>query len=422
VRWRWNATTSLALPRFVGGNRVAPQLQRMKSEDLLASVFPDQVACAENLVGERQIPDHPLVAQTLHDCLHEAMDIEGLERLLRALEAGEARIVARDLTEPSPLAAEVLGARPYAYLDDAPLEERRTQAVMSRRFDPQSASDLGRLSPDAIDAVRAEAWPEAGSADEMHAVLLDIGFVTDDDVRRVSHWPGLLQRLARDGRATCFLSLLPLGEGGHRPDEGSAKSEALRVDRTLSRPFGAPSPDGRGESKKASGEVTVGTSACPIAIWVAAERLPQFDALFGAAQRDPAIVAPAEFAAVAWTPEDALVDIVRARLTALGPVPAAAIAASLALPGGELDVALLRLESEGYVMRGHFTPGADEIEWCERHQLSRIHRYTLQRLRREIEPVEARDFMRFLFEWQRVAADVQVAGPDALANVIAQLE
>ncbi len=386
VRWRWNATTSLALPRFVGGNRVAPQLQRMKSEDLLASVFPDQVACAENLVGERQIPDHPLVAQTLHDCLHEAMDIEGLERLLRALEAGEARIVARDLTEPSPLAAEVLGARPYAYLDDAPLEERRTQAVMSRRFDPQSASDLGRLSPDAIDAVRGEAWPEAGSVDEMHAVLLDIGFVTDDDVRRVSHWPGLLQRLARDGRATRVAL------------RGGEASEASRL--------------------KAAPTDEPGS----VAIWVAAERLPQFDALFGAALHDPPIVAPAEFAAIAWTPEDALVDIVRARLTALGPVPAAAIAASLALPGGELDVALLRLESEGYVMRGHFTPGADEIEWCERHQLARIHRYTLQRLRREIEPVEARDFMRFLFEWQRVATDARVAGPDALANVIAQLE
>jgi ATP-dependent Lhr-like helicase len=379
VRWRWNATTSLALPRFVGGSRVAPQLQRMKSEDLLASVFPDQVACAENLVGERQIPDHPLVAQTLHDCLHEAMDIEGLERLLRALEAGEARIVARDLTEPSPLAAEVLGARPYAYLDDAPLEERRTQAVMSRRFDPQSASDLGRLSPDAIDAVRAEAWPEAGSADEMHAVLLDIGFVTADEVRRLPHWPALLDRLARDARATCV-----------EPGAGTPPESPRKADRTV--------------------------------LWVAAERLPQFDALFPGAAHDPPIRAPAEFSATSWSAEDALVHVVRARLTALGSVHATDIAASLALPIGDVDIALLRLEAEGYVMRGHFTPGAAEVEWCERHQLARIHRYTLQRLRREIEPVEARDFMRFLFEWQRVAIHAQVAGPDALANIVAQLE
>ena len=134
VRWRWNATTALALPRFQGGSKVPPQLQRMKSEDLLATVFPDQVACLENIVGERQIPEHPLVAQTMHDCLYEAMDLAGLEKLLRRMEAGEVQFFCRDLTAPSPLAAEVLTARPYAYLDDAPLEERRTQAVMSRQW------------------------------------------------------------------------------------------------------------------------------------------------------------------------------------------------------------------------------------------------------------------------------------------------
>ena len=179
VRWRWNATTALALPRFVGGTKVAPQLQRMKSEDLLATVFPDQVGFAsENIVGERKIPDHPLVAQTLHDCLHEAMDLDGLLDLLRSLESGETRIVARDLVAPSPLAAEVLGAKPYAFLDDAPLEERRTQAVLNRRWaDPESASDLGRLDPDAIAAVRAEAWPEVRNADEMHEALIGLGII-----------------------------------------------------------------------------------------------------------------------------------------------------------------------------------------------------------------------------------------------------
>ena len=185
VRWRWNATASLALPRFQGGSKVPPQLQRMKGEDILATVFPDQVACLENIVGERQIPDHPLVAQTLYDCLHDAMDIEGLERLLRGLEAGEIRIVARDLTEPSPLAAEVLSARPYAYLDDAPLEERRTQAVTSRRWvDPATAADFGQLDIEAIEGVREEAWPEARSADEMHDALMTLGFVTGDEVAR----------------------------------------------------------------------------------------------------------------------------------------------------------------------------------------------------------------------------------------------
>lgn len=154
VRWRWNATNAMALPRFTGGNKVAPQLQRMKSEDLLASVFPDQVACAENLVGERQVPDHPLVTQTLQDCLHQAMDSEGWLQVLRGLESGAITVVARDLAAPSPLAAEALNARPYAFLDDAPLEERRTQAVQNRRYTPQTSDDLGRLDPDAIAGAR----------------------------------------------------------------------------------------------------------------------------------------------------------------------------------------------------------------------------------------------------------------------------
>ena len=157
TRWRWVAGVSLALPRFRGGKKVPPQLTRMAAEDLIATVFPDQLACAENLVGERVVPDHPLVRQTISDCLNDAMDIDGLERLLAGLESGDIRVVTRDLTEPSPLALEVLSARPYAYLDDAPLEERRTQAVMSRRWlDPETASDLGQLDAEAIARVRAE--------------------------------------------------------------------------------------------------------------------------------------------------------------------------------------------------------------------------------------------------------------------------
>ena len=155
-------TIALALPRFRGGKKVPAPLARMAAEDLLTAVFPDQVACAENLAGGAEIPDHPLVRQTIRDCLEEAMDIEGFEQLLRALESGEIQVVARDLTEPSPLALEVLSARPYAYLDDAPLEERRTQAVMSRRWlDPQSAADIGKLDAEAIQRVRDEAWPDA---------------------------------------------------------------------------------------------------------------------------------------------------------------------------------------------------------------------------------------------------------------------
>ena len=203
VRWRWNATTALALPRFVGGRKVAPQLQRMKSEDLLAAVFPDQVACAENLAGEREIPEHPLVAQTLYDCLYDAMDAEGWLTLLRRIEAGEVTLLARDVAAPSPLAAEALNARPYAYLDDAPIEERRTQAVQNRRYsDPSSADELGRLDADAIDGVRQEAWPRARNADEMHEALCELGVVTDEEAEHNEAWVGLLAALANSDRAT----------------------------------------------------------------------------------------------------------------------------------------------------------------------------------------------------------------------------
>src|SRR5690606_8058390 len=190
VRWRWNATTALALPRFVGGKKVAPQLQRMKSEDLLASVFPDQVACLENIVGEREVPDHPLVAQTLDDCLHEAMDTEGWLALLRAMEAGEVEVVARDLAAPSPFAAEALSARPYAFLDDAPLEERRTHAVMT----PGHAA--------AIEEVREQAWPRPRNVDEMHDTLMLMGAITGAEALANLHWPQLLEALAKDQRAT----------------------------------------------------------------------------------------------------------------------------------------------------------------------------------------------------------------------------
>jgi ATP-dependent Lhr-like helicase len=367
VRWRWNATTALALPRFVGGRKVAPQLQRMKSEDLLATVFPDQVACAENLVGEREVPDHPLVAQTLDDCLHEAMDTEGWLALLRKLESGEVEIVARDLTAPSPFAAEALNARPYAFLDDAPLEERRTQAVMSRRYaDADSAGDLGRLDPDAIAQVREQAWPQARNADEMHDALMGLGCVGAREALANAGWAELLRKLAKDHRAT-------------RIDAGAS-------------------------------------------LWFAAERLPQAQALYPGVAHAPAIEAPAEFAQQPWTREAALVELLRARLTGLGPVAAGALADALALPQLDVDMALLKLEGEGFAMRGRFTPGTQAEEWCERNLLARIHRYTIGRLRKEIEPVEQRDFMRFLFDWQRVSKATRVSGPEALAGVLAQLE
>ncbi len=197
-RWRWAAGIALALPRMRGGKRVPPQFARMEAEDLVGSVFPDQIACLENIVGEREVPDHPLVNQTLRDCLHEAMDIEGLERLLRGLEAGEISVVACDLTEPSPLALEVLSAKPYAFLDDAPLEERRTQAVMARRWlAPEAAAGIGRLDPEAIARVRSEAWLEPGNADELHDALSWLSFLS---AAEAAVWREWLDELASENR------------------------------------------------------------------------------------------------------------------------------------------------------------------------------------------------------------------------------
>jgi len=371
TRWRWTATIALALPRFRGGKKVPAPLARMASEDLLASVFPDQVACAENLPGELEIPDHPLVRQTIRDCLEEAMDIDGFERLLRGLESGSIQVIARDVTEPSPLALEVLSARPYAYLDDAPLEERRTQAVMSRRWlDPESASDIGKLDNDAIQRVREEAWPDATNADELHDALLWLTFMTESEVDRAAGWSDLMGTLAAQRRVT----RIEVGPG--------------------------------------------------VSLWIAAERLPLFRALFERATPAPSVEVPPNVE-TAWERETALVEVVRGRLEGLGPVTATAIAASLGIPRPQIESALAALQAEGFAMRGQFTPtesATTEPEWCERRLLARIHRYTVKRLRAEIEPIPARDFLRFLFEWQRVTPEGRMEGPDAVGAVLAQLE
>jgi ATP-dependent helicase Lhr and Lhr-like helicase len=349
VRWRWDAGIALALPRFRGGKKIPPQIARMNAEDLLASVFPDQVACAENLPGEIEVPDHPLVRQTIRDCLEEAMDIDEFEAVLRKLESGEIRVVARDLTEPSPLALEALNARPYAYLDDAPLEERRTQAVMSRRWlDPTEAADIGKLDPEAIARVCTEAWPDAATPDELHDALLWLTFMTEEEGRSNVAWPRLMEDLALQGRVT---------------------------------------------------RVSVGQRD----VWVAAERRALFE-----------------------SPDESLIEIVRGRLEGLGPVTAAQIADSLERSEAQINGALIALEAEGFAMRGHFTAASAQEsaqeEWCERRLLARIHRYTVKRLRAEIEPVAARDFLRYLSEWQRVLPGARMQGSDALAAILTQLE
>jgi ATP-dependent Lhr-like helicase len=373
TRWRWNASIALAVRRHMGGKRTPAPLQRMAAEDLISVVFPQQLACAENLAGPREIPDHPLVKQTLDDCLHEAMDADGLEALLRALESGAKRVVARDLPTPSPLAAEILNARPYAYLDDAPLEERRTQAVASRRWlDPESAADMGQLDPAAIATVREQAWPGAENADELHDALMSLGVVTEAEGVR-SGWSESLGELIATRRAT---------------------------------------------------RLTTGTRT----FWVAAELLPLVAAVWPEHTLDPTVSAP-DTMAREWQRGEAAIELVRGRLQGLGPVTSATLAGQLGLPSATIDMALAALEGEGFVLRGRYTADAvgsaadpATLEWCERRLLARIHRYTIRTLRAEIEPVSPADFMRFLLEWQGVTRDPRPEGVESLAAIVAQLE
>jgi ATP-dependent Lhr-like helicase len=352
TRWRWNANISLAVPRSRGGRRIPPQIQRMEADDLLAAAFPDAAACLENIPGDREIPDHPLVRQVITDCLHEAMDLDRFLGVLRGILSGEIGCRGRDLPEPSPLAHEILNAKPYAFLDDAPLEERRAQAVYSRRaFEPSSAEDLGSLDQDAIDRVKDEVWPDIQHADELHDTLLVSGFLTEEEGRRgrdgVS-WEGFFEELVRDGRAA-------------------------RVRR---------------------GEVVV---------WQAGGQ-------------------------AGGVSEDEIRELLRGRMQIVGPITASALGTSLGVTDTEAEAALVALESDGVVLRGRFeqssvlSPQSAVVEWCDRRLLARIHRYTLNRLRAEIEPVHTADLMRFLLEWQRVAPDARAGGLEGLAGVIEQLE
>ena len=217
IRWRWNATRSLAVPRFRGGAKIAAPLQRMESENLLAAVFPDQLACLENIVGDREIPDHPLVKQTIDDCLTEAMDIDGLEEVLRRIEHGEIRCIARDLPEPSPLAAEILNARPYAFLDNAPLEERRTQAVYTRRASERNGSEGSAFSTrPRSKRLKRKHGPKRRSADELHDALMLLGVMTPEEMQRTCERRKprtvLVKRLIAENRATRLVLPLECGE------------------------------------------------------------------------------------------------------------------------------------------------------------------------------------------------------------------
>ncbi|HYC91212.1 MAG TPA: DEAD/DEAH box helicase [Thermoanaerobaculia bacterium] len=382
TRWRWNTTISLAVPRNRNGKKVAPQLQRMQADDLMAAVFPDAAACFENIPGDRQIPDHPLVNQVVRDCLEEAMDFDGLARVLTRIHAGEIQLVARDTPEPSPLCYEILNAKPYAFLDDAPLEERRTQAVLTRRGG--EVSEIGSLDLNAIARVVDEERPDPRDADELHDALLTAGFLTEVD-------PLLGETLRAARRATCV---------------------------TLNGPPASPPAVVRASRPHSGGGTppqTAGGTPAVRSVWFAAERLPELLAIHDVAT-DIAVPASRQ---KTWTREEALVELFRGRTSILGPVTARELAASLHVEERDAETALLKLESEGVVLRGTFR---GPNEWCDRRLLARIHRYTLNRLRAEIEPVSPADFMRFLFAWQHVTPSSRLVGVEGLQAVVEQLD
>jgi ATP-dependent Lhr-like helicase len=361
ARWRWNASRALVLLRRVGARRIPPPILRMRAEDLMAAVFPAQAACAENIAGEIVPPDHPLVGQTIADCLTEAMDFEGLHRVLTDIEAGNIACVARETVEPSPLSHEILNANPYAFLDDAPLEERRARAVSLRRSLPSTAADIGALDPEVIAEVRAEAWPDVRSADELHEALVWLGLLEEGQAGTLSAW---MDELCAHRRATRLVL---------------------------------------------QGRV----------IWVAAERLGAVGRLFPHARASPA-VPPFEDR----TSEDPVLSLVRARMQLCGPTTAQGLARVLGLPVPDIDGALVGLEAQGCVLRGRFTDEAPlgQVEWTDRLLLQRIHRRTLARLRREIEPVETSEFLRFLVRWQHAAPQARLHGKAGLRTVLQELQ
>ena len=365
ARWRWNASRALAVLRFAGGRKVPPAIQRMRADDLLAAVFPDQAACGENLAGPVRIPDHPLVKETIANCLHEAMDLDGLRSILEAIDRREIRTVAADVAEPSLFSHEILNANPYAYLDDAPLEERRVRAVQLRRTLRTDAVDAGSmLDPEAIAQVAAESWPVARDADELHDALLTLTVLPP-----VAEWERFFEQLQQARRATTLHA-------------------------------------GRGR------------------FWVAAEQMDLVRVVYPEGVFAPALDGLPPLRPLPEGREACAAEVLRGWLECTGPAKASQLANRLAMPPALVEVGVVRLEAEGQVLRGRFTSEASDGEtgWCNRRLLARIHRLTLGRLRREIEPVAAAQFLRFLCRWQHLTPGSRLHGVEGTFQVLQQLQ
>ena len=357
LRWRWNATIALAVQRMRNGKKLPPQWQRNQAEDLVAVVFPDQIACFENIRGAREIPDHPLVKQTIGDCLTDTMDIDGLEQLLIRINAEQVEIRCLDLVGPSPLSREIINARPYAFLDDGEAENRRTRAISNDPDDLSSAATLSIISVEAQRQVRDEAWIQPRNSDELHDGLLQLGCLTQAEFS--------------SGNSST-------GAAGSADKWGSwftALSDDLRVCRVIHE------DSGQGGTRQ---------------WWLASERLPEWLAIHPQAQfsPDPSHVLPQQDE---LDKDQALVAMLRSRMIGLGPVSMAQLASDFAVVEDTMQRALLALQNEGFAIL--MQDSAIENLWCERRLLARIHRYSREQRRRAVKPVSPARFMNFLVNW-----------------------
>ncbi|HUG92629.1 MAG TPA: DEAD/DEAH box helicase, partial [Planctomycetaceae bacterium] len=410
IRWRWNVTRALLVLRRHNGQKVPPHLQRFRADDLLTAVFPRLTGCQEEHTGDIEVPDHPLVRQTMDDCLHEFVDIDGLEHVLDEIERGEIELIARDTREPSPFCYELLNAYPYAFLDGGEIQERRTRAVSARRsLTVESVADLGRLDPQAIAQVIAEAQPSIRDADELHDVLLSRISIPVDEFSRSQALPG--------------------SEVDEIVPKLFAELAAIRRAAQLTL------PDGR-------------------SAWVAAERLPAAQAAFPDGCLDPPLDAPPAVRRD-WPSTEARVAMVGGLLEICGPITSTEVARRLSITPDQAFAALEALEGEGAVLRGHFTPAPDSDapdatrsvaeprshaepgnenalnpqlsslnspEWCHRRLLARIHRLTLAGLRRQIEPVGVDVYLRFLTRHHGLLKEHRRSGPNGLFEVVGMLQ
>jgi ATP-dependent helicase Lhr and Lhr-like helicase len=380
TRWRWDAGRSLALLRFRGGKKVPPNIQRMRADDLLAAVFPEALACPENLEGEIALSDHPLIRETMKDVLTEALDIEGLQRVLTDMAEGRIRCLAVDTPVPSQFSHEILNANPYAYLDDAPLEERRARAVEMRRVLPETVlSDIGRLDPAAIASVRDDAWPDVRDAEELHDALLSLVALPVPEANAAQSSNSLQMKL-----------------------QEFAPRWTLHFEQLVA-------------ERRAGGAQVNGAT-----YWVPAERANAFQQILPTAVFD---VPLPELPYAGTSREDAQLAMITGWMAHTGPVSASQLATVLGISSSDVEKALLRLETSGVILRGKFTdPACNETEWCERRLLARIHRLTLGKLRKQVESVTPAQFMNWLFRWQHIAPSTQLLAERGLLEGLRQLQ